>query len=213
MTEISTPYPRASDKDPTHNVLLLVSESARRLDEAIAAETRRQDDLRAAETRRIDDLTSQRTHYNRLLAESESDRIDALRVVDVSNVALANAKAVDQATVLANQLVTSADKVRAEGAAMADAQAKQSALANAELSARLAALEKSNSEGVGKQRVADPMIAEFMADMKAVLISQSAGKGKIEGSNAVVALIIAGFAVVGGLIATVISLINFGNGG
>ena len=220
MTEVSNHCRRGSDLDPTHNVLLLVSESARHTREMREAEIRRIDDLREAdrqlresETRRINDLTAQAHHYNKELAQSESDRIDALRVVDVNNVALANAKAADQATVLANALATSADKTRAESSAMADALAKQAAAANAELSTRIAALEKANSEGVGKQRVADPMLADFMADMRSMLIAQGTGKGRSEGSNATVAWIIAGVSVAGGLIATTISLIKFSSGG
>jgi hypothetical protein len=139
--------------------------------------------------------------------------------VDVQNGALAAASAADAIRVLAATTAANAEKLRTDLQATAATMAKQTADVAATMAAqqagtvagiteRIAALEKSSYEGIGKGRVADPMMAEFMADMKSLLRQQSSSSGKTEGINTswgvllggaglVVAIIIAVFAGMG----------------
>lgn len=94
--------------DPTANVTAIVE-----------AAVKRQDDLRLASERRADDMANLRAHYDELLrakdaqlAQKESDRIDAIRLVDVGNVSRAAEEAATRANTLATQVATAADVVR-----------------------------------------------------------------------------------------------------
>lgn len=98
--------------DPTANVIALVEAAMLRQDDLRIAEARRADDLRAAESRRIDEQAALRAEFAEKYAMAESKRIDAIRAVDVNAVAVANERATQQATVLATQVVSSAEALR-----------------------------------------------------------------------------------------------------
>jgi cobalamin biosynthesis Mg chelatase CobN len=83
--------------DPTKNVL-----------EYVQAAITRQDDLRAAESRHVREVATLRERYAQQLRAAESDRIDAIRAVDVAAVNRAGEVAVAQATTLAAQVAISA---------------------------------------------------------------------------------------------------------
>ena len=87
--------------DPTQNVLDLVD-----------AAIRRQDDLREVEAQHIREILNLRAEYDRELREAESNRIDAIRAVDVGAVNRAAEVAATQASVLAAQLSATADASR-----------------------------------------------------------------------------------------------------
>jgi hypothetical protein len=87
--------------DPTQNVLDLVD-----------AAIRRQDDLREVEAQHIREILNLRAEYDRELREAESNRIDAIRAVDVGAVNRAAEVAATQATVLAAQLSATAEAAR-----------------------------------------------------------------------------------------------------
>lgn len=139
--------------DPTENVKALV-----------ALENRRQDDLRNLNDRRVDaelrvvsvrvesleKLAAITATYEEKLSNAEAKRIDAIRAVDVNAVAVASQKQQDQATVLANQVVASADALRGLVATTATAAAQASQQITAALSDRITQLEKTSYEGAGK---------------------------------------------------------------
>jgi hypothetical protein len=87
--------------DPTQNVLDLVQ-----------AAIQRQDDLRRAESRHVREITTLRAEYTAELRRAEAARIDAIRAVDVGAVNRAAEYAAQQATILANQVSTSAEALR-----------------------------------------------------------------------------------------------------
>jgi hypothetical protein len=87
--------------DPTQNVLDLVT-----------AAIKRQDDLREAESRHMREIAELRSKYDKELRESESARIDAIRAVDVGAVNRAAEVSATQATILANQVASSAEALR-----------------------------------------------------------------------------------------------------
>lgn len=136
--------------DPTKNAMLMVSESAHRLD-----------DLRHAETRRIDDLAHQREHYGELLAIAEAKRLDANRLADMGAVALANERAIAQAAVLAKQVLEVAETGRTLVATTAKAQSDQQTLFSDQIGQRFTLLDtrislisqnQTGSENRGKGR-------------------------------------------------------------
>src|ERR1700694_2580487 len=105
--------------DPTENVKAL-NEAA----------NKRQDDLRAAESSlnelryaSIKEIMALRSEYQEKLAKAEAGRLDANRLFDTNNLAVANERAIaaaqalakkgdDSALVLSNQVTKSADDVR-----------------------------------------------------------------------------------------------------
>jgi hypothetical protein len=92
--------------DPTKNVESLV-ESA----------MRRQDDLRTQDTEDIRREMRLRAHYEALLREAESGRINAIREVDVGAVQRAAEVQATQAGALAAQVIATADAFRVSLAA------------------------------------------------------------------------------------------------
>jgi len=136
--------------DPTANVISLTEAAVKRLDDLRDAESRRVNELREAESRRIDEQAALRAEYADKLAVAEAKRIDAIRAVDVNAVAVASQRQSDQATVLANQVVQSAEALRSLVATTAAAQQQASQQITGALSDRISQLEKSSYEGAGK---------------------------------------------------------------
>ena len=167
--------------DPTFNVRELVSLEVKRLN-----------DLRAAETTRVNELLSLRADYTEKLVVAEAKRIDAIRAVDVNAVAIANERSAAQAIVLANQVSTSAETLRALVATTAATTGQQSTLIFNQLIDRIASLEKAQYEGVGKGRVADPMMANLVDEVKKLRDSRSEIKGGGEGVQKLIGWAFAG---------------------
>ncbi|GAC1409964.1 MAG: hypothetical protein NVSMB64_18860 [Candidatus Velthaea sp.] len=88
--------------DPTENVKALVD-----------AGLRRQDDLRYMEAKHLRDLLTLRSEYEEKLRVAESNRIDAIRAVDVGAVARAAEVSSQQASTLAAQVALTAETARA----------------------------------------------------------------------------------------------------
>lgn len=170
--------------DPTKNVLDLVAAAVLRLDDLRVAESRRQDELlsqRMSHTDAIQTLTNQ---FNDKLRDAEAKRIDAIRAVDVNAVAVASARAAEQATVLANQVQVSADALRVLVASSAQTLAAQQATALAEITKRIAELERSKYEGAGRSTVADPRMERLAEAVERMGSRQDSGAGKSAGINA-----------------------------
>jgi hypothetical protein len=96
--------------DPTQNVLDLVK-----------AAIQRQDDLREMEARHVRELLAIRGEHTRDMRKAETDRIDAIRAVDVGAVNRAAEVSTQQALTLANQVAVSAETLRTQVAAAASA--------------------------------------------------------------------------------------------
>lgn len=89
------------DEDPTANVRAI-----------IAAAVRRSDDLRTKEAEHVREIIKLRSEYDGLLREAESDRIDAIRAVDVGAVAAAAAVQLTQQNTLSATVSSSAEAMR-----------------------------------------------------------------------------------------------------
>ena len=185
--------------DPTANVIALTK-----------AEGRRQDDLRAAneylsqarydhlleigglrstydrliadaETRRVNEMATLRADFSDKLAVAEKQRIDAIRAVDVNAVAVASQRAVDQASVLANQVAASAEALRTLVASTASTVAVSLQQLSTTLSTRLTTLEQAGYQAAGKSSYSDPAFAELLAEVKQLRDSNRSLGGRTVG--------------------------------
>ena len=111
--------------DPTANVLAVVGAAVQRLD-----------DLRLLGLAHVQEMATLRAEYEDKLRGKESERIDAIRAVDVNAVQRAAEVQAAQALTLQAQVATSAEAMRAQVAAAANAAA-------AALSASLEPVQKS----------------------------------------------------------------------
>lgn len=96
--------------DPTANVIAILE-----------AAVNRQDDLRIQESQHVRELMELRQSFYEQLRIKESDRIDAIRAVDVGAVNRAAEVSAAQAQTLATQVATSAETLRAQVQATATA--------------------------------------------------------------------------------------------
>jgi hypothetical protein len=96
--------------DPTKNVLSLVE-----------ASVRRQDDLRELTATHLETMANLREQHAKDMATKETQRLDAVRAVDVAAVSRAADVAALQAATLAAQVATSAETLRGQVAAAASA--------------------------------------------------------------------------------------------
>jgi anti-sigma-K factor RskA len=122
--------------DPTKNVLDLVEAAVKRIDDLRAVNDRlieerikRQDDLRTLASSHVKELAELRSKYEIMLGEKETQRIDAIRAVDVGAVGRASEVAAAQASTLATQVQVSAETLRGQVAASATAAAGALAVA------------------------------------------------------------------------------------
>jgi hypothetical protein len=107
-------------------------------------------DLVNREVKRIDALLEVRDKYEVQLQAAEAKRLDSIRAVDAASVSTANDRAVAQASVLANQVSSSAEALRALVASTASTVAQQLSAMNNALTERIAALERGSYSTSGK---------------------------------------------------------------
>lgn len=146
-TPAATPGPAAATDargnavpDPTANVLALV-----------AAAVRRQDDLRTAESRHVREVATLRAEYAADLRHAETERINAIRAVDVAAVQQASQVSATQASTLAAQVATSAETLRTQVAAAATAATVALAAALEPIQKDIADLRRAQYEAQGQK--------------------------------------------------------------
>lgn len=105
--------------DPTRNVLDLVGAAITRVDDLMDAHyelmeswNRRQDDLRNMEMASLREMAALRAQHAKELSEKETQRLDAIRQVDVGAVGKASEVQAAAAATLATQVATSAETLR-----------------------------------------------------------------------------------------------------
>lgn len=151
--------------DPTANVNALVKEQGKLFHALIKAE-RRYNDRRAAHQKEIGKL---RASYEEKLSAKESSRLDSIRQVDREDVAKAAASA--------NLAIGTLAKNTTDLAATLQTQRTTDM---SEVSKRVSALELALSASAGKQQVADPMMAEFLAEVKSLRAGRAGDAGGAE---------------------------------
>ena len=167
--------------DPTLNVLQLVEAAVKRVDDLRASDKENFDNIRQTEASHIKELLTLRTEHSKELAAAESKRIDAIRVVDVQAVSVANEKASDQAGVLAAQVATSAEALRALVDTNARTLAQQLTQLITPITDRLSLLEKAQNELVGKTTQSDPILAQLAQQVNELRATIAVGAGRSTG--------------------------------
>lgn len=131
--------------DPTENVKKLVD-----------AAMQRQDDLRVMESRHIRELMDRDRQSAAALRTAETQRIDAIRAVDVGAVNRAAEVAATQAGALAAQLIATAEASRVQVAAAASASVTSLAAALEPIQKDIRDLRDAQSRGQGgKEQVVE----------------------------------------------------------
>lgn len=173
--------------DPSANVLLL--------DEA---GNRRQDDLRAAakelaesETKRINselgcikEVAKIRAKHLREQHISEAARLDSIRQVDIAQFNNTILEIRSSLKALADTITTTAVTLQARVDNTAATLAKSGQDQAAEVMKRIAALELSAAQGIGKQAVADPAQERLAKMVEAMSLGTEKRQGKGEGISA-----------------------------
>ena len=177
--------------DPSANVLHIVEGAIKRLD-----------DLRASEVRMINEKIDLHIEYIEKLSLAESKRLDAIRSVDVGTVAIASERAAATATVLASQVSQSAETLRTLVASTAASVAANLSQVSAQLTDRLALLEKKQYENQGKSSVTDPQLDALLKKMDTVIESRATNTGQGMGRKEMYGWIVGG-------IMTLITIIGF----
>ena len=211
--------------DPTKNVGDLVNALKEMLKELRTSDK----ELFDAKLKAVQDLGEQRSKYDRELLKVDADRLDAearlraefsaaiaatektrvdsIRLVDTSAVAIANERATataaslaknaqDSAQVLSAQVTKSADDVRTLVKTTADEQSRnlQQQFSGIQtqftaFSTRLTALEQAGAEGIGKQKFQDPALAGAITEIRSLAQSIANTSGKDAGINTTWALV------------------------
>ena len=159
-----------SGQDPSANVLMLVGNAVKYLEQ-----------LHFEDVRNTIEMRDQAVNESRRERAAEAERINALRAVDIAAVGLANERAVKQAEVLASQLALSAETLRTLVAQTASNIAQQLQAVTGQLVERIAALEKVQYENQGKNAEPSPLVTrldaleECMAENK----GQTTGKSQL----------------------------------
>jgi hypothetical protein len=115
-------------------------------------------DLLKSEISRIDQALSDHRKYTEEISVAETKRLDAIRVVDANAVSVANERAVDQASVLAAQVASSAETLRSLVASTASAVADSLNQVSTELTKRIAELERKQFEAQGRSGLSAPLL-------------------------------------------------------
>ena len=170
--------------DPTENVKALV-----------LAEKERSDDIRTwqdrffhAQNDATKELATIRAQHADELRRNDTERYAAIRQVDIIN---ANAAAAQIQTAIQTLAKSSSDT--------ASALAKQLADRDSRIDERIGLLERNQSLGEGKQRVADPQLAELVKEMREIAKSSATGSGSSMGMEKMYGWIIAALAILWGI--------------
>lgn len=134
-------------EDPSNAVRLLVAEAVGSLEAVLTAEIRR-----------LSEALTTHVTYTREMSANETKRVDALRAVDISAVAIASSKADAQALVLANQVSASAETLRGLVATTAATVASELQSVSTQLIDRISLLEKAQYENIGKSGASNTLL-------------------------------------------------------
>lgn len=186
--------------DPTQNVIALTE-----------AANKRQDDLRELTDRftsaRIDhlaEIVTLRAEHAKEINALESNRLNAIRQVDVLAVSTAADRAAVAISALAATTAANAENLRNALTSTATTIAKQTADTVSAITERIGALEKSSYEGKGKMAVSDPAMAELISEMKILRESKSSSEGKSAGISLSWGIVMAIVAIAAAIVAAYI---------
>lgn len=148
--------------DPTKNVLDLVRAAVLRLDDMSSLRAEKSTAIHSIDMKRIDERNSMQVVFTEKIADlraqheseirnKETQRLDAIRAVDVSAVAEAARVSANQASTLAAQVQASAEALRTQVATVANAQASALAAALEPIQKSIEDLRKTQYEQQGQR--------------------------------------------------------------
>jgi hypothetical protein len=151
--------------DPTANVIALVEAANLRQDDL----RQKSDQISRERFSHIKEMMRLHARYEAKLSKAESQRLDAIRTVDVQAFKIQNERQASQADGLRIQVQTVATT-------LADQQRQQAD----EINKRLAAIEKLQYEGQGKSSLTDPLLTDLVQEIKSLRkeANQTQGRGK-----------------------------------
>ncbi len=197
--------------DPTQNVKDLNDASHKRQDDLremfgryVQSELKRVEDIANLKADHVKELTTVHQVHDYALHKAEAGRLDALRQNDREDVKVLAAQTTAKAEALQTQVSTTADTL-----------AKTFAANLAEQNKRLSANERQQAEGLGKATVESPMMAELVAETKALRLAMAGTSGQGTGAKNlwfIIAAVITvlGFLLIGGgvLVSVVLYISN-----
>jgi hypothetical protein len=201
--------------DPTVNVIAMLKAAEERQDELLEGHKNFND----AQIQYLKDMADLRSEHSTTVHRLESERLKAVRDVDVASVKTEADRAQAAIEALAKITTSNAETLRAALNNTATTIATQTSETINRIVERIAALEKSSYEGAGKQAVADPMMTELISEVKALRSSQEMSSGKEQGVSSVWLWVFGGIGAIGtifgilGSIALVVSLFYKAHGG
>jgi hypothetical protein len=193
--------------DPTENVIALVQALEKMVSALREADIKFNDSQHA----HLKEISGLRAVNAETLRISDLDRLGKTREVDVLAGAASAAALATAVQTLATTSDRNAETLRSLVTATAQTMAKQTADQAAVLSAqtdslvkdinaRIAELQKSSYQGVGKSSVADPMMADFITEMRMLVTRQAHSGGKSEGISASWVILLGAVSLFSGLL-------------
>jgi hypothetical protein len=187
---MASPFPAWTD--PSENVKAL-SEAASKRQDDLRDESRRYFENNLGYVLQIIQIRAEHaTEITRMhgahaleMRTAESARLDSIRQVDVTAVRTEASRALEAIQTLAATSARDAETLRNLVNTTALSTAAGTADTVKQIVERIAALERSSYEGVGKQRVADPMMENLLIEVKALqqARSQTTGHGQGIGTS------------------------------
>jgi hypothetical protein len=167
--------------DPTENVKALNAASDERQSDLAAAFQdyvalldRRQDDLRKADIEHLEKVANLRASYEKELREKETQRIDAINLNNSAAVQAAAEVQRAQASLLANQVATTGETLRAQVASVASAQEQRLTTILEPITKAIESLRQTQYEQQGKNTAATDPVLQAIRDLQ---LSQGAQAG------------------------------------
>lgn len=215
-TLVKSPYngrERRTPPDPTENTKDLMEAGLESAKDLISARLEMMSALRTADK----ELRDGQSAHLKEIAELRANHADKLRAGDVT---AATSSAISLATAVST-LAAATDRnnetLRTQVASTAAIMAKQTsdmaaalALASENLfrrvDERVVVLERATASNLGRLSVTDPQMADYMKDLKAVLLSQSNEGGKEKGISLAWGILIAAGLLVTGMVSVGLSV-------
>jgi N-acetylglutamate synthase/N-acetylornithine aminotransferase len=151
--------PRNHDPDPTKNVLDLVNASIKRLDDIQILQFKRVEERIADEIKRMENLFDSHIIHAKEINAAEKGRIDAIRVMDATAIAVASEQAHEMAKTLADQLSVKTEALRDYIATVQTNVISQRTIIIDHLSERIGILEANQFKGQGRSEVSKSILA------------------------------------------------------
>lgn len=188
-------------------ILRLVDEKVRRVEDLHKSDIQRVDEKQASNFeylkqsmedgfKHLEDLMKVNFENTKLTAESESRRIDNLRIVDTQAVVTANEKAIKTAEIIATQVVESSKTMGERIDVITNSLTSQIQQISLQLTERLAAVEKVQYEDKGRYGNA----SELQNQIKELQDSRSENKGRAGISTSVLVVFVGAIASILGAI-------------